>query len=214
MIKVWGRATSSNVQAVMWALAEIGLDCDRVDVGGAFGGTDTQEYRRMNPNGLVPVLQDGDLTLFESAAIVRYLGARYGSEAFWPTDPARRAPLDVWAEWIKTTFGPAFLPGIFWPLIGQKPGERDAEAFAASQAKVKRLAGMLDERLGQMTTPFLGGETPCFADMIVGMPLYRYFTLDFDRADTPHLRAYYDRLTQRPAYAKRVMVSYESLRAK
>ena len=84
MITVWGRATSSNVQIVMWALAEIGLECKRIDVGGSFGGTDTPEYVRMNPNKLVPTLQDGDLTLWESAAIVCYLGARYGDGSFWP----------------------------------------------------------------------------------------------------------------------------------
>ncbi len=214
MITVWGRATSSNVQLVMWALAEIGLDCERLDVGGAFGKTDTEEYRRMNPNRLVPVLQDGDLTMFESAAIVRYLGAKYGSEQFWPSDPARRGPLDTWAEWIKTTFVPAFMPGVFLALVAQKPEQRNDAAIAASVEKVKPLAKMLDERLAEMKDGYLGGKEPCFADIIVGGPLYRYFTLDFDRAETPHLADYYQRLTQRPAYARHVMVSYESLRAK
>lgn len=212
MITVWGRATSSNVQIVMWAMAEIGLECERHDVGGAFGGTDTPEYLRMNPNKLVPTIQDGDLTLWESAAITRYLGARYGDARFWPADPAERARIDQWAEWSKTTFGPTLLPGIFWPLIGARPDDRDMKAFDAAVARMKGLARIADERLGQ--SPYLGGENLAFGDCIFGTLLYRYFTLDFDRADTPNLRAYYDRLSERPAYAEHAMVSYESLRAK
>ncbi|MEX4007400.1 glutathione S-transferase family protein [Neoaquamicrobium sediminum] len=212
MITVWGRATSSNVQIVMWALAEIGLECHRIDAGHSFGKVDTPEFRAMNPNGLVPVLIDGDAEpLWESATIVRYLGAKYGSGAFWPTDPFERARVDKWAEWIKTSFGPVFLTGVFWSLL-QKPENRDAAAFTTAVEKLKPLARMLDARLAD--GPYLGGDEPCFADMIVGTLLYRYFTLDFDRADTPNLRAYYDRLVARPAYAEHVMVSYDALRAK
>jgi glutathione S-transferase len=79
----------------------------------------------MNPNGLVPVLIDGDAEpLWESAAIVRYLGAKYGSGTFWPADPLKRAQVDKWADWIKTSFGPVFLTGVFWSLL-QKPENRD-----------------------------------------------------------------------------------------
>ena len=210
-ITVWGRKTSVNVQTVMWALAELGVECERLDFGGAFGGTDTAEYRAMNPNGLVPVIRDKGEFMWESAAIVRYLGAAYGDEKFWPADPLKRAAQDKWSEWIKTTFGPAFLTGIFWAHL-QKPENRDATALAAAEQRVKKLAVMIDERLAD--GPYLGGDEPCFADIMVGTLLYRYHTLPFERADTPHLKAYYDRLTQRPAYAEHVMVSYESLRAK
>ena len=76
MLTVHGRATSLNVQAVMWLLAELDLPVERLDLGFPFGGTDTPEYRAMNPNGLVPTMQDEHVTLFESAAILRYLAAR------------------------------------------------------------------------------------------------------------------------------------------
>lgn len=212
MITVWGRATSSNVQIVMWALAEIGLECKRIDVGGSFGGTDTPEYLRMNPNKLVPTLQDGDLTLWESAAIVRYLGAKYADASFWPTGPVERARIDQWAEWSKTTFGPTLLTGIFQPLIVTREENRDTKAVAAAVTRMQGLAKVIDARLAE--TAFLGGQHPAFGDCIFGTLLYRYFTLDFDRAETPHLRAYYDRLCARPAYARHAMVSYESMRAK
>ena len=212
MITVWGRATSSNVQIVMWALAEIGLDCKRVDVGGSFGGTDTPEYRRMNPNGLVPTIEDGDLVLWESAAIVRYLGARYANEQFWPSDPRDRAGMDKWAEWSKTTFGPTHLGTIF-PQIWTLPAEkRNPEILSAAVTRMQGLAKMIDSRLSQ--TPYLGGKDVSFGDVIFGTQLYRYFTLPFERARTPYLEAYYERLCSRPAYAKHVMVSYDSLKAK
>jgi glutathione S-transferase len=212
MITVWGRATSSNVQMVMWALAEIGLASKRIDVGGAFGGTNTPEYTRMNPNRLVPTLQDGSLTLWESAAIIRYLGARYADDRFWPADPAQRAGIDQWAEWTKTTFGPAFLNGIFTPLVRIRDSDRDTAALSRATAAMQDLARMIDARLSE--SPYLGGDHLAFGDCIFGTLLYRYFTLDFERAETPHLTAYYERLCSRPAYAQHAMVSYESLRVK
>ena len=210
MITLLGRANSGNVQYVSWALAELGQPFERLDVGGALGGTDTDDYARMNPNRLVPTLKDGDLTLWESAAIVRYLGARYGSEAFWPSDPARRAPLDQWAEWIKTSFAQVLLPELFLQLVRTREADRNQAAIDSASGRMKNLASMLDARLAG--TNLLGGDDICFADIMVGTPLYRYFTLDFERADTPNLSAYYERLQQRPAYREHVMVSYESLR--
>jgi glutathione S-transferase len=212
MIKVHGRATSSNVQMVMWALAEIGLACERIDVGGPFGGTNAPEFRAMNPNGLVPVVEIDGLVLWESAAIVRYLGAAHGSEAFWPANPARRAPVDKWAEWIKTSFGPALLTGVFWPLVAVRPAERDQAALDQAIAKLAGLAVIFETAAPE--SGFFGGDDVCFADIITGTLFYRYFTLDFDRAETPRLRAYYDRLCARPAYAANVMISYDSMRPK
>jgi glutathione S-transferase len=212
MLTVWGRATSVNLQAVVWALAELNIPFERIDAGGSFGGLDTPEFGQMNPNRLVPVLSDGDLTMWESAAIVRYLGARYGDGHFWPSDPAARARIDKWAEWTKTTFGPTFLTGVFWPLIGTPAEKRDTNLVANSVAKLSGLVRMIDARLGQ--SRYLGGETLAFGDVIFGAQLFRYFTLDFDKAEAPNLAAYYERLTARPAYAKHVTVSYDSLRAR
>lgn len=212
MITIHGRATSSNVQPVMWAVAELGLAHRRLDVGGAFGGTDTPEFLAMNPNGLVPVLVDGDLTLFESCAILRYLGARYGGEAFWPSDPAARGRLDQWAEWIKTSVLPALVYKVFWQLVRTPERERSQAAIKEGAATLARLMPMIETRLGE--NPWLGGREMCFADIMLGHFLYRYFTLEFERVELPRIAAYYERLCGRPAYAEHVMVSYESLRAR
>jgi glutathione S-transferase len=212
MITIWGRTTSSNVQTVMWALAELGIAHERIDAGGLFGGLDTPEFAAMNPNRLVPVLRDEGEYIWESAAIVRYLGARYGSEQFWPTDPLNRAKLDQWSDWTKTTLVPAFLTNLFLPMMRNKPGERDEPALAKGVENLAKVMRIYDKRLSE--GDYLGGDEPCFADIVAGVLLYRYFTLEIERADLHHLAAYYDRLTKRPAYARHVMVSYDSMRAK
>ncbi|MHA6685128.1 glutathione S-transferase family protein [Mesorhizobium sp. A556] len=212
MITIWGRTTSSNVQTVMWALAELGVAHERIDAGGPFGGLDTPEYAAMNPNRLVPVLRDEGEYIWESSSIVRYLGARYGSEQFWPTDPLNRAKLDQWSDWTKTTLVPAFLTNVFSPMMRNKPGERDEAAIAKGVANLGKVMRIFDKRLSE--GDYLGGDEPCFADIVAGVLLYRYFTLEIERADLPHLAAYYERLTHRLAYARHVMVSYDSMRAK
>lgn len=213
MLTVWGRATSSNVQAVMWAIAELGLAHQRHDIGHVHGGNKTSDYLEMNPNGLVPTVRDGDgAPMWESAAIVRYLAATYGDETFWPRDPAARVQLDMWAEWIKTSFGPTFAGQVFRPLVQLGSTPLPPEKLKVATEAVKPLALMLDRRL--CDGPYLGGADLTFADMITGNLLYRYYTLDFDRAVTPSLDAYYARLSARPHYREHVMVSYKSLRTR
>ena len=211
MITIWGRATSSNVQVAMWAVAELGVKHERIDWGGKFGGNDEPFYREMNPMGLVPTMKDGDVVMFESQAILRYLAARYGDEGFWPKDPATRGPLDTWSEWAKTSFAQPLIYSVFWQLIRTPKDKRDHAALADGAAKLKGLSAMVDMRLG--AGPFLGGDSLSFADISLGATLYRYYTLDFERGATPNLDAYYARLQERAAFREHVMVSYEGLRA-
>jgi glutathione S-transferase len=208
MLTVLGRASSSNVQVAMWAVGELDLTCERRDVGGRYGGNDMPEYRAMNPMGLVPVLIDGDVVMFESCAILRYLGARYGDGAFWPEDPALRGPLDSWAEWSKTTFAPAVMP-LFWGLVRTAPSKRDVKAMQRAAAAIAPLARMLDARIG--AGPWLAGPAFSFADIVAGHQLNRYFSLDFEREETPALRAYWERLKERPAYREHAMASWAEL---
>ena len=209
MTTVWGRASSSNVQIVMWAAAELELNVTRIDAGGAYGQTDTSQFRSMNPNGLVPVVQDGDLVLFESAAILRYLGAQYGTDKFWPRNTAIRAELDTWAEWTKTTLCPVLIYQVFWTLVRTPKTERNMEALAQQVEKLGGLMTIAEARLGDKS--FLGGDDLTFADIMFGHTLYRYFTLSFERRNLPGLAAYYERLQQRAAYREHVMVDYSSL---
>ena len=208
-ITVYGRATSSNVQAVLWGLAELGLDCERLDYGHVHGGTDTPEFRAMNPNRLVPVLRDGDLVLWESCAILRYLAGRYGRAPFWPEDPVARAPVDMWAEWGKTSFARSFST-IFVQLVWTPAARRNAAALDAALARTDAILAILEAQLG--ANPFVLGRDLTLADIVIGHLLYRYHTLAIPRTERPTLAAYYARLAERPAYRQHVMVPYDVLR--
>src|SRR5438067_877908 len=137
MLKIWGRNTSSNVQKVMWAVGELGLEHERVDIGGKFGGNKEPAYLAMNPNGLVPTLQDGDLTLWESNSIVRYLAARYGAGKLEDENSPPPALANQWMDWQLSVVGPA-VSSAFWGLIRTPPEQFDRAAIAASQAQTTR----------------------------------------------------------------------------
>jgi len=99
MLKIWGRTTSSNVQKVLWCCAELGLEYERVDLGGPFGGNQDPEYLALNPNGLVPTVKDGDLVMWESNTICRYLCTTHNGERLYPTAPAIRTHVERWMDW-------------------------------------------------------------------------------------------------------------------
>ena len=202
---VHGRASSSNVQAVMWGAAEMGLAPERRDVGGKFGGTDSPAFRAMNPFGKVPVLQDGDLVMFESAAILRYLQSRTGALA-----PSPRA--DMWAEWTKHSLCRAFILDVFWAYYRTPKPERDMGSVIASLRAVERMAHMAMAQRGKAA--WFVGDRISLADIWLGHVLYRYFTLDLPREVPEGLAEYYEMLCARPAYATHVMVDYSELQAR
>lgn len=211
MLTVWGRASSSNVQKVMWAIAELGLAHERIDIGGAFGGLDTPEFRARNPNGRIPVIEDQGIVIWESHAIVRYLAGRYGQGGLWPADPGARALADQWMEWLQTTLNPAFHQ-VFAGLVWTPPSRQDPAAVAAAAERTGQVLEILEARLAG--TPYVAGPALSMGDIPYGPILYRYFTLEIVRPGLPNLEAYYRRLQERPAYREHAMVSYESLRAK
>lgn len=210
MLTVWGRKTSSNVQAVMWGIAELGLEYHRHDVGHRFGGTDTDEFRAMNPNRTVPVLQDGEEEpLWESAAILRYLATRYGTAPFWPEDIPARAQVDKWAEWAKVNINSAFTVPIFWKVVRTPEAERDWPAIRAAVAALEGKLTIAEDRLGQVA--HLAGDDFTLADVQFGHVLYRYYEIEIERGTFPNVRRYYEALQERPAYREHVMVSYADL---
>jgi glutathione S-transferase len=196
MLKIWGRVSSVNVQKVVWCAEELGLAYERVDVGGKFGGNDTPEYLAMNPNGLVPVIDDDGFVLYESNAIVRYLGAKAGSGSIWPADPRHRADVDRWMEWQSTAFTPAMW-GAFWQLIRTPAEKRSAEMVESSRAKSEKLAGILDAHLADRKN--LTGDTFTTADIVVGCAAHRWLNLPLQRTPRPNLERWYAELKARPA---------------
>lgn len=211
MLTIWGRKTSSNVQALKWCVGELELRFHRHDAGHRFGGLDTDAFRKLNPNGTIPVLQDGDHPpLWETGAILRYLANAYGGNAFWPRDPVQRAEVDKWAEWAKINVAMDFTVPVFWQVVRTAPAEQDQNAIEQAVAALDRKLVLADTRLSENT--YLCGPDLTLADIQLGHILYRYYDIAISRAVLPNLRRYYDRLTERPAYQEHVMLSYDELR--
>ncbi len=196
----------------MWCVGELGLTFQQHDLGHRFGGLNTPEFRSLNPNQTIPVLQDGDAPpIWETGAILRYLAARYGDDTFWPTDPVQRANVDKWAEWAKLNVATAFTVPIFWQVVRTKPADREKAAIQAAVAALEEKLEIADEQLS--SNLFLTGQDFTLADIQLGHILYRYYDIDISRAYLPNLRRYYEALTERAAYREHVMISYEELRA-
>ncbi|MBR8653062.1 glutathione S-transferase family protein [Achromobacter sp. Marseille-Q0513] len=211
MLKIWGRRTSSNVQALMWCVGELGLPYERLDIGHRYGGNDTPAFLAMNPNGTVPVLRDGDgEPIWETGAILRYLAARHADDSFWPADPAARAQVDKWADWAKINITLNFTGPVFWRVARTPASQRDEAAIAQALATLDAKLAIAEQQLRGHAC--LAGDALTLADIQFGHVLYRYYDIDIARPDLPALRRYYDDLSARPAFREHVMVSYEELR--
>ena len=200
-MKIWGRLTSSNVQKVMWCVDELGVAHERVDIGGPFGGNKEAAYLAMNPNGLVPTLEDGDVMLWESNTIVRYLGARYGEGTLAPTDVKTRALASQWMDWQLSVVGPAIF-GAFWGLIRTPPEKRDAAAIAASQQKTTEAMKIFDANLSKRA--YAAGDNFSMGDIPVGIMVYRFRQLVPDRPPLPNLERWYAQIEKRPGFRDHV----------
>lgn len=210
-IRVWGRQSSSNVQATMWCLGELGLDVERLDAGFIYGVVDTDAYGEMNPNRTVPTLVDGDAPpIYESGAIIRYLANQYGEDAFWPKSPVAQAQVDKWAEWSKLNIALKFTAPIFWKVVRTAPSKRDDEAIQGNIEILSRFLKIAEAQLSQYL--YIAGDNLTLADIQFGHCLYRYFDIDIQRPSLPNLGAYYDRLADRAAFQDHVMIDYEELR--
>jgi len=203
MLKIWGRANSVNVMKALWCADELGLAWERVDLAGAFGGTDTPEYRALNPNGTVPTLRDGAFVIWESNAIVRYLAAKYGADSLWPADIETRAVADAWMDWQQTVMVAPMQP-LFWGLVRTPPEQRDPAALERARLQAAVVLARLDQRL--KVAPYVAGPAFSMGDIPAGAMVRRWFGFDIERPDLPHLEAWYRRLQERPAYRRHVMV--------
>jgi glutathione S-transferase len=212
MLKIWGRKNSINVQKVMWAVGELGLPHERIDAGGPFGGLDTDEFRAMNPNARVPVIEDGGVTIWESQAIVRYLAAKYGSGSLWAEDPGTRSLADRWMDWTVADLQPAFIGGVFWNFYRTPEAQRNWPLIRQGIARSAILFGLLDRHLAGKS--FIAGDALTIGDIAAGAQCYRYFELEIDRPVIPNVEAWYERLAARPAYHEHVMVPFEDLRGR
>ena len=202
MLKIHGRNNSSNAQKVLWALGEMNLPYERIDAGGAFGVVNEPHYLAMNPNALVPTMEEDGFILWESNAILRYLTAKHDTGGLYPSDPQQRADADRWMDWQQTTVGPALTP-VFWGLVRTPPEERDPAAIEAGRCRMIPLMQIVDKWLASRS--YMAGDTFTMGDIPLAIGTYRWLTLIDDRPEMKHLEAWYDSITQRSAFRRSVL---------
>jgi glutathione S-transferase len=203
MLKIWGRNNSVNVQKAMWAIGELGLQCERIDVGGAFGKTKEPPYLTMNPNALVPTLEEEDgFTLWESNSIVRHLASKHDKAGILePKDAKARALASQWMDWQLSIVGPAITPA-FWGLIRTPPEKRDMAVIDAAKKRTIEVMATLDTQLAK--TPYVAGEAFSYGDIPVGTMCYRFVQLIPERPSMPHLDRWYAVISARKAFKDHV----------
>ena len=210
MLTIWGRKTSINVQKVMWAVEELGLAHERIDAGGPFGKTDTADYGKLNPNRLVPVIDDKGFILWESNACARYLANTYGLGTLAPSGPEDRARCDQWMDWSITTLYPDVIPSLFVSFVRVTAADRDMAKVNAAAKRAGENLALLDAQLAGHD--YILGNTLTMADIAVGTLLYRYNTMPIERPKLPNAEAYYQRLSARKAYQTHVMIDWQSMK--
>jgi glutathione S-transferase len=202
VIKIWGRNTSSNVQKVMWAVGEMGLPHERIDIGGPFGKNRDPAYLAMNPNGLVPTLEEEDgFLLWESNTIVRYLAAKYKAAMLEPADLRTRSLASKWMDWQLAVAGPAIFE-CFWGFIRTPPEKRNHAAIEESRRKTTAAVAVMDQQLAK-TTYLAGGEFS-YGDIPVGIIAYRYRQLVPERPALPNFERWYGAISARQAFKDHV----------
>jgi glutathione S-transferase len=203
MLKIWGRATSSNVQKVLWCCGELGIPFERVDIGGPFGGNQDAEYLALNPNGLVPTVQDGELVLWESNTICRYLALTHRGERLYPDAPAGRALVERWMDWQLSTLGGP-MGALLFGLIRTKPEQRDQAAIEAARRKAIIAWTIVEDALEGRR--FLAGSELSLAEIVMGTLVYRWHAFPLERPPLKNLKSWYERMRERPAFKTHIEI--------
>jgi len=203
MIKIWGRTDSSNVQKVLWCCAELGIEYERIDLGGKFGGNKERAYLEINPNGLVPTIQDGDFILWESNSIMRYLNEKYGQGRLLPSTLEGRANANRWMDWQLSVLNPAIVP-LFWSLIRTPEDKRDPKLVQSAMDKTRAAWQMVENQLAHGA--FIAGDHLSLGDIPLGVWAHRWFNLPIERPNLTRIDAWYKRLCERPPYRKHIMI--------
>jgi glutathione S-transferase len=198
MLRIWGRVNSVNVKKVLWAAEELGLKYERIDAGGKFGVVGTAEYKKMNPNSLVPTIDDDGFVLWESHSIVRYLAAKHGAGTLWPVELRQRADAERWMDWAFTF--QASLRAVFWNLVRTPPEKRDMKAVEEGRQKCAELLAIPDAALANR--PYFGGESLTIGDIPLGCHVQIWMRLSIERPAHPNLARWFDRLCARAAFKK------------
>lgn len=203
MLEIWGRSNSVNVQKVLWCCEEMALRYERFDAGGPFGIVDSQKYRSLNPNGLVPTIVDDGFVLWESNVIVRYLAAKHSSGVLWPDDPETRARADCWMDWSNTILWPHLRP-LFLGIVRTAPEKRDPAALEEARVRTAQALRIVDAHLE--TRSYLAGDEFSMGDIVLGCVIWRWMALPIERPALSNVQRWFESLGQRSAYRKIVLL--------
>lgn len=199
MLTIWGRTNSSNVQKVMWAVSELGLQVNRIDAGGVFGLVHTAGYLAKNPNGLVPTLEEDDgFVLWESNSILRYLGDAYDPNGvIRPPDIRTRAIASQWIDWDLNVLWPAH--GVaFMGLIRTPEHQRDEGAIQASLDKTTDALRLVEAHLSR--NRFMAGDAFSYGDIPIGIIARRYRKLYPARPLMPNFDRWFEQISNRKGF--------------
>ena len=197
-IKLLGKSSSINVRKVLWLCAELQLAHDHEAWASGSRSTDVPEFLALNPNGMVPVIVDGDFVLWESNTICRYLATRERRHDLLPMEAKARARVEQWMDWQATELNNAWRYA-FMALVRRHPAYADEAQVLASLAEWARQLGVLEAQLAH-TGAFVTGPVFTLADVVLGLSVHRWFSTPGDKPALPAVAAYYERLTERPAF--------------
>ncbi len=207
MLEIFGRKNSSNVIPVMWTVGELGLEHQRHNIGGSFGGDDSEAYAKMNPNRLIPTINDNGFVLWESMAITRYLCRQYGMGSLFPEDPRQAALADQWMDWYKSSFAANLMP-VFFNLVRTPKSEQNLELVQKCTVAAINYLGVLEQHL--QGKDFIIGDSFSMGDIPLGAMMYKFYNLDIERPELPNIEAWYARLCERPAFQTHAMIPFGS----
>ncbi len=191
-MRVLGRETSGNVQKVLFLLEELGVAYDREDYGRQFSNTATEEYLTLNPTGKVPTLVDGDVAIWESNTILRYIASTAGP-GLYPADPAKRSEIERWMDWLLASVNSSYMTIFKATKAGDDVPDAAIQELAAALT-------MADKQLGM--TKYLAGDTVTLADICLAPILHRCINFPVDLPDLPSLRRWHGNMAERPAFQK------------
>ncbi|ROS10075.1 glutathione S-transferase [Raoultella sp. BIGb0399] len=200
MLSILGKRTSINVRKVLWACEEAGLEYQQEDYGSGFQPTDTAAFLALNPNGLVPVLLDDDMVLWESNSICRYLARKAGREDLLPVAPRQAADVERWMDWQATEFNNAWRYA-FMGLVRKDPRFQDPVALKESIAAWTRCVQIVESQL-QHTGGWVTGAHFTLADIVLGLSVHRWKMTPFAHPEMPAVEHWYMALNQRPAFMR------------
>ena len=198
-LRILGRSTSINVRKVLWAADLIGIAYENEPWGLPVRDPNVPEFLKLNPNGQVPVIVDGDYVLWESNAIVRYL-AESRRSGLWPVDARERGLVDQWLTWQVSELNPSWVYA-HQALLRRNPAYTDPARIAQSIANWNKAMELLDRHLAR-SGGFAANGRVSLADIVLALSSHRWLLTDFEKPDLPAVTEHHATMQRTEAGAR------------